>query len=248
LLSEKIVTAAQFYLNAYARIDDYNIETNGEDAILKQLCAFNIRVVVDVGANVGDWTQAVLIRLPDACIHAFELSPETAPRLLERFKYEDRVKINNFGLSNQSGEVAISHVDADNTLTTLYENPARLEGRRLIARVMKGSEYIERERLETIDLLKIDTEGHDLDVIAGFDAALDRCKIIQFEYNEMSWSRGIFLDKFEEMLPGFRIGRLTAAGVLWDHSIISNSRATAGNMIAVPKDDAELIATLSRFE
>ena len=56
LLSEKIVTAAQFYLNAYARIDDYNIETNGEDAILKQLCAFNIRVVVDVGANVGDWT------------------------------------------------------------------------------------------------------------------------------------------------------------------------------------------------
>ncbi len=56
----------------------YDFAANGEAALLRRLAPFGPRVVLDVGANLGDWSAVAAEAFPDAQIHAFEIRLETA--------------------------------------------------------------------------------------------------------------------------------------------------------------------------
>lgn len=51
-----------------------------------------------------------------------------------------------------------------------------------------AKDYIIENDIKTIDFLKIDTEGYELEVLQGFEEYIRIVKIIQFEYG------GTFLD------------------------------------------------------
>jgi hypothetical protein len=53
---------------------------------------------------------------------------------------------------------------------------------KILLEIQKGKDYIENNNILEIDFLKIDTEGHEFNVIKGFEEYLDKIKIIQFEY------------------------------------------------------------------
>jgi len=54
--------------------------------------------------------------------------------------------------------------------------------------IKKGIDYVNSKNIKTIDFLKIDTEGYELNVLQGFDNFFENIKIIQFAYG------GAFLD------------------------------------------------------
>lgn len=89
-------------------VDDYNGQnncdmfTNGEIRFLRQvLCRHPGVVVFDVGANRGQWSEAVLSLNPLAQIHCFEPCTSTF-KLLTRRGFPSNLICNNLGLASRS--------------------------------------------------------------------------------------------------------------------------------------------------
>ena len=61
---------------------EFDIDENGEATSMKRLWPLSPRTLLDVDANIGDWSLAALKYLPDATVHAFEIAPATAAKLI----------------------------------------------------------------------------------------------------------------------------------------------------------------------
>lgn len=59
---------------------------------------------------------------------------------------------------------------------------------KIVLHIRRGLDYVTENKVTSIDFLKIDTEGHELEVLKGFGDFLTNIKIIQFEYG------GTYLD------------------------------------------------------
>ena len=59
-------------LNRLLHNDSGDIELNGENWLLQRLGTQELRVVLDVGANQGDWCARALRAVPTAQVYAFE--------------------------------------------------------------------------------------------------------------------------------------------------------------------------------
>jgi hypothetical protein len=67
-----------------------------------------------------------------------------------------------------------------------------------------------------IHLLKIDTEGHELEVLKGSLKLLreNRIRAIQFEFNEMNVASRVFAKDFYDLLPNYRFYRMLRDGLV----------------------------------
>lgn len=135
--------------------------------------------VVDVGANVGEFTAAVLERRPAATVFAFEANPALCAGLRERFAGQ-RVSVHG-ALGAERGELEL-HTHPDNPeLGSFYLRPWVPEVQ------MCDHEHVEVSALdsfaiERVELLKIDAEGHEPEVIAGAAETLARTCVVLFEW------------------------------------------------------------------
>jgi len=146
--------------------------------------------VFDVGANIGDWTALALEINPKLKIHCFEPSVATFQRLQARHGGM-QVRCNNIGLSSLSGELTL-HVFADGSgENSIYRRQGLEDGwgrasqsQTEIIRVETLDGYCQRVNLQIIDFLKVDVEGHELEVFKGAKRMLENgaIKHIQFEY------------------------------------------------------------------
>jgi FkbM family methyltransferase len=129
--------------------------------------------IVDVGANVGTTVAAFLAAYASAHVHAFEPAPDTFARLSSRFD-DPRVALINAALSSSAGRSRLhNHVRHDlRALDPEGDVPVVVTTLDLYAR---------EQGLERIDILKIDTEGHDLEVLRGATATLTTVTALQVE-------------------------------------------------------------------
>ena len=69
---------------------------------------------------------------------------------------------------------------------------------------------MQKNNISTIDLLKIDTEGFELEALEGAKQLLseNRISMIQFEFNEVNIIKRRFLKDFNTILTGFDFYRL----------------------------------------
>jgi hypothetical protein len=101
--------------------------------------------------------------------------------------------------------------------------------------------FCKEKGLAAIDLLKIDTEGCELQVLKGASEMLSggRVKVIQFEFGECNVFSRVFLRDFYEVLPGFRMYRLDSNGLIPLPSYEStNEIFRFQNIIAISKNIA----------
>ena len=65
-------------------------------------------------------------------------------------------------------------------------------------------------------LLKIDTEGHELEVLKGFEPYIRQNKVdlIHFEFNEMNVASRVFFKDFWEFLPNYDFYRMLQDGLI----------------------------------
>ena len=87
--------------------------------------------------------------------------------------------------------------------------------------VRTGDDFLAETGLPELDLLKIDTEGHDLQVLIGFTAALDR-KAIRFLQVEAGMNatnlRHVPIQHFMQFLEplGYHLYRIIGQMQEWD--------------------------------
>lgn len=132
-------------------------------------------VVVDVGANRGDTVEQFSARLPLARIWALEPHPDTFRKLERRFVNDKRVEVRNLALSDRDGR-AIMHSYTNAAINSLSPIAARAD------RLMDGAvvptpdvdvelrtlkSFCDAENIARVDILKLDTQGHENAIING---------------------------------------------------------------------------------
>jgi FkbM family methyltransferase len=205
-----------------------DMDTNGEIWLQHQVVGMSLPSerlhVLDVGANVGHWSSAMLSaasragRLDDLDLHEFEPSAYTFTRLSEALD-SPCVTLGRLSLGDQPGLSTLHVIVSGAGTNSLYESP--LAGATVGTENVQTTtldDYAERTGLDgEIALLKIDTEGHDLAVLRGARGLLasQQITILQFEYNQRWIYAHTFLrDAFELLVPlGYSIGKLTWRGV-----------------------------------
>lgn len=196
---------------------------SGEAALLKALRAAwgeKRPVVLDVGANEGHYAALVLQHCPQAAVHAFEPHPATFSRLQQRAQALG-FTANNRACGSAPGTLTLhDYADREGSgHASLYAGVFNRLHRAPAATHEVGVDTIdnvmEADGIAHVDLLKIDTEGHELAVIDGAAAALaaDRIDVVQFEFNEMHVISRVFLGDFQERLPDWQFFRLLPDGL-----------------------------------
>lgn len=199
---------------------------SGEVHFIEQLLPLYIDeatpVIIDAGANVGDYTKYLLSAHPNASIHAFEPNPKTYAKL-EQALSGTTVITENRGLGATDATLKFyDRVDRDGSSGhgTLYreviEGIHEEKAVELEVSITTLDAYAKAKQIESIKLLKIDTEGHELEVIKGAAELIrnDQVDLIQIEFNEMNVVSRIFLRDFVKALPNYIGYRLLPKGVL----------------------------------
>jgi FkbM family methyltransferase len=158
---------------------------NGELAVVTVFAPHCSRLV-DIGANVGDWTASFL-RLSDAATQAVVADPSTSAlaALRTKFSQEPRVIIREAAFSDHEGLMDFFEEPGAGETSSLVAGFSRPDSRARVVAVTTLDREMERFGWKTIDFLKIDAEGHDLHVLRGASGLLaaGRIEVIQFEYN-----------------------------------------------------------------
>ena len=155
----------------------------------------------DVGAHHGETINNFIKYFSFSNIHSFEASNKNYKVLKIKFKKKNESKIflNNFGLSDLNKSLKIKEFE-ETSSTTLSDinNDSKYYKRKMEVLGLKDNEkiyrnsdvklirldnYCEEKKINKIDLLKIDTEGHEYFVIKGSTNALTKIKYIYFEHH-----------------------------------------------------------------
>jgi len=209
-------------LYCFARDDVPNVpERNGEYWLLERIARARQDeklVVMDVGANVGDYSSKLGVLAAqhrnELFLHVFEPTPSTHEVLKSRLTrhVSDRVSItfNRLAASSKSGPGKLYVVEDCGGTNTVLATAAREV---VEIDTITLAEYCERQGLARVDLIKCDTEGFDCEVILGAMPLLKdgRVGVLQFEYNQRWIGARRFLRDVFELVEGtrYRVGKLS---------------------------------------
>ena len=119
------------------------------------------QIVVDVGGNIGASAVYFHLCLPDAKIHAYEPQKAAFEYLLKNCSQNSNMTPYNYGLSNEAGTVPIYSVNNEHwaaSLNQMSDNNAIEE-----VEIRKAADEV--KKLDHINILKIDTEGHEIPIL-----------------------------------------------------------------------------------
>ena len=163
-----------------------------------ELCVF------DVGANRGQFLRLLLDGLSgQACrLHCFEPSPAAFAALRAGAGALPNVALNDFGLGKAAGEFDLYSDAPGSGLASLSRRRLdhygiRFEHRERV-RLETLDAYCERQAIGRIDLLKLDVEGHELDVLAGGERMFTerRVRMVTFEFGGGNIDSRTFMQDF----------------------------------------------------
>jgi FkbM family methyltransferase len=137
-------------------------------------------LIVDVGANVGQFTSAAKLFFPDARVISFEPDPEIYADLQVNTSGLKDVNLYNIGLGDRDGV----HTFYRHELSVMSSFSAQADD---MAR-HRGSMQLPVRRLDAVlnsddrpDLLKIDVEGFERQVLQGAWETVNRSRYILIE-------------------------------------------------------------------
>lgn len=224
-----LVRGSRFLLD-YARRDVPNqMATNGEAMVQDVVLASTQHdrlVAFDVGANVGEWSLRLLTspgrRGKTIQVHAFEPAAATFAELTSNLlpSFQGSLVPVQRAASDHNGKGTLFKVHelaGSNSIHGLAGSNHGLTPESIDLCTL--DDYCSSEGIATIDLLKIDAEGHDHLVLSGARTLLERgaIEVVQFEYNHR-WigARRYLKDVFDDLGPlGYEIGKVTPRGIEW---------------------------------
>jgi FkbM family methyltransferase len=155
---------------------------------------FEAKWVLDVGANIGDVAVAALNSFKESKVICFEPVQTTYDTLKNRLDpFGDRVWIHKAALSNVNGygEINITTFHGANSIAPQARfhkecNPHVEEVSRERIEMVRLDDYSARFPSKRIDIMKIDVEGHELEVLkGGFQFISNNVDIIIIEISLM---------------------------------------------------------------
>ena len=150
---------------------------------------FNAPYVVDVGSEKGSFVQLALSNSATGVV-AIEPLPRHLKNLKKLFTGNKKVQVLSCAISNKVGEsifylatdIKGNELDYHHSLTKIENTKEVLRGKKTLkVKVETLSHLIATNKInKKIDLLKIDTDGHDLQVLEGLSEVTPKVVIVEF--------------------------------------------------------------------
>ena len=222
----------RIYQNARGDIANA-IESNGESLLQKRVLERSLEKegscnILDIGANLGLWTQALVdhaktmnVNSEKLNVYSFEPVPTAREKLilnLENAASQFNIKILPVAMSNETAQktmVINGETSGSNSLEADKSNSNQAELYNLTVQTQTLEDFSDQENIEIFHLIKCDTEGHDAFVIDGALSLLNqgRIEVFQFEYNHRWIYARRFLKDIFDVIEGletpYKLGRVT---------------------------------------
>ncbi len=161
---------------------DFN--KNGE-SIITEFISKKSDTIIDIGANVGQYTEKILksVDINKVKIYLFEPGREIFKKLEQKFN-NPNIFLNNIAISNKKGSAIFYEIENYGETSSLHLATVKnnkIKPHKVIVDTIDNL----FSNIESIDFIKIDTEGNDFFVLKGAEEKLKKAQIkyIQFEYN-----------------------------------------------------------------
>lgn len=224
-----------------------NDKLSGEQLFLKKASAIlNNSVIVDVGANIGCYSNNVKSFTSSANIYSFEPHPQTFKKLQLEANKHKYIALNT-ACSDESGILKLyDYEDMENgsSHASLYpqviETIHKSSSKSLEVNVTTIDKFVKDYKISNIRLLKIDTEGNELKVLKGAKQTISEqlIDIIHFEFNEMNVCSKVFFKDFYDILNNYLFYRLLPDGLvhLGEYNPVYHEIFAYQNIIAINKN------------
>jgi FkbM family methyltransferase len=243
---QRLVVYANYFMGIGAGA---HAASSGEAAVLRNLKRYGTAplVVFDVGANQGQFLELALAMTSQQQmqIHCFEPSLAAFSILNKQVVGHHNVLLNNFGLGAQVAQVELYYDQSGSGLASLTQRRLGHFGidhsQHESVRIETLDKYCEANGIEEIALLKIDVEGHELDVLRGAKKMLERKAIqaVTFEFGGCNIDTRTFLQDFWYFFQsiGMIMYRITPAGYLYplENYFESMEQMVTTNYIAIQR-------------
>lgn len=196
--------------------------TATEIAPLIPLVTRGANVVFDIGANVGLWTKGWLDTFADitSAVYMFEPLPDNILRIEKRLSdgyYDEHfpcsrlIHVHQAAVGQEPGTAEINYVQNNTTISSIVHDQCTLMGKsvaldqRLQVPVVNVDLFCVDNGIAQIDVMKIDTEGYELQVLHGAEGMLEKRAVglILFEFGLGQLSSRHVLRDFWDLLTGY---------------------------------------------
>ncbi|WP_339800277.1 FkbM family methyltransferase [uncultured Marinobacter sp.] len=178
--------------------------------IMDFLPGLDIKVIFDVGANIGQSAKLYRFWFPDSGIYCFEPSKRNFRFLKDNVNTLNNVHSYNIALGAEVGVGIMSETEGlgvMDKLTKIGSVDGRAENSDLQINIETIDTFCQKESVERINYLKIDTEGHDLEVLMGASMMLKE-ELIDVLEVEVGMNPGndwhVPFEKIKDFLGKFR--------------------------------------------
>ena len=136
--------------------------------------------IVDAGANIGQFCNAAKLFFPNAHLFSFEPDPVVYKQLVENTRTLRFVKTFNFGLGDRSQKLPF-YVHDLSVMSSFKKYDDHFYGEKDVSYIRVEPLDKTLSTIESIDLLKIDVEGFELNVLKGAKNILKRTNYLLIE-------------------------------------------------------------------
>jgi FkbM family methyltransferase len=156
---------------------------------------FQPRFILDIGANVGAWTNGVHQIYPDAQILMLEATPNK-DEVLKKVKESlgaGQVEYNIAILSEKKDETVKFYQGGDTGNSMFKENTKFYDKDVGVDRITSTvDDEIQKSSfdIKDLDYIKIDVQGAELTVLKGAEQALSQATFVQFEAGTIEYNQG----------------------------------------------------------
>jgi FkbM family methyltransferase len=168
---------------------------------------------IDIGANIGEISKILLECVgPGGSVHAFEPNPELVASHLSRIESPNYC-VHTEAVSNAEGSATL-YIDRREEMPAVASSLRVLDDLHASGKVQPVS--VDTITLDTFvqklglrpDFIKIDVEGHEIDVFRGGVKTIAFFRpIIVFEFWETWWTRGV-QNIFDFLAPQYSLLRV----------------------------------------
>ena len=175
-------------------------------AFLKKIIFNDLNLVLDIGAHKGESINFFLNNFKINKIISFEASPinfnnlkNKEVRLKKKFS-KSIIQLENMALGSSIERKKLKHFDesSSSTLSQINENSKYFKKKfawvnffnrkkkpytEIQININTLDKFIETNKIDSIDLIKIDTEGFEFEILKGTTRNLKKIKLILFEHH-----------------------------------------------------------------
>tara|TARA_B100001093_G_scaffold516749_1_gene596264 strand:- start:796 stop:1536 length:741 start_codon:yes stop_codon:yes gene_type:complete len=126
-----------------------------------------ITTIFDIGANIGQSAKEFRENYPDSNIYCFEPVPSTFEALKKNIAADPKAKAFQIGFGQENSKAQMVSKEASDQSYLVEEGEDTKDQKIVEVDIFTLTHFCEKENIDHIDFLKIDTEGRDLDVLKG---------------------------------------------------------------------------------